>query len=75
MNNLPILDRIAALRASNAQHAESLPDLLDQANVTIRHLQARIDQLMLEHCPHEMTTEQIANLASHHVTPHKELTP
>jgi len=33
--------------------------------------QAQIDQLMLEHCPSEMTAEQLANWKKHQV-PHVE---
>ena len=32
-----------------------------------RHLQARIDQLMLEYCPDEITPEQITNWQAHQV--------
>ena len=31
----------------------------------INHLQAKIDQLMLEYCPEEMTEEQIAEWGKH----------
>lgn len=65
MNTQTFQDRVAVIRAANAQHTDSLPDLLDAANHRIRHLQSRIDKLMLEYCPHEMTTEQIANYALH----------
>jgi hypothetical protein len=35
------------------------------ADIEIEHLQARIDALMLEHCPDEMTPEQVANWERH----------
>ena len=39
----------------------------DFAERKIEELQAKIDSLMLEYCPQEMTEEQVANWGKHQV--------
>jgi len=41
------------------------PQLLREAVKEIDSLQAKIDSLMLEYCPDEMTEDQIANWGKH----------
>lgn len=41
--------------------------LLSEKDKEIQSLQARIDELMLEYCPNDMTKEQIENWEKHQV--------
>ena len=41
--------------------------LLEECKATIEQLQAKIDWLMLEYCPDEMTEEQMDNWGKHQV--------
>ena len=40
---------------------------------TIQHLQAKIDSLMLEYCPEDMTAEQVAEWEKHQVPSKQEI--
>jgi len=44
-----------------------LVELCDAALARIHSQQAKIDELMLEYCPGEMTPEQVENYAKHQV--------
>lgn len=43
----------------------NIVDQLFKANKTIDHLQAKIDDLMLEYCPDEMSVTQIKEWMNH----------
>lgn len=48
-------------------HASQLADHLQALLDTLASMQARIDSLMLEHCPDEMTEEQHQEWAAHQI--------
>lgn len=54
----------AELEAMRSTWAESNRCYLEQFN-RAEALQAQIDRLMIEHCPHEMTQEQVDNWKRH----------
>lgn len=55
-----LADEIKALRAQLSKLQPTSQDVLDA-----ERLQARIDALMFEYCPNEMTQEQIATFEKH----------
>lgn len=61
MNNAAYVTAIVNLNEKNRQQAERIAELTKEVDVK----QAKIDALMLEYCPEEMTQEQIDNWASH----------
>ena len=58
-----LMDEYLKLERANARQAEQLAAAVTDANSK----QARIDELMLEYCPDEMTPEQIEEWAKHQV--------
>lgn len=50
--------------AYNSQ-SEELEGIYEKHQIEIEALQARIDELMLEYCPEDMTKEQIENWKAH----------
>jgi hypothetical protein len=61
-----ILDNLAEHKII---HTDILPFHIDTIkNKEIAHLQAKIDSLMLEYCPEEMTKEQLDNWGDNQVT-------
>lgn len=60
----PVDSLVMRLRAM-ARHEHDDLSVADEAADMIEAMQARIDALMLEHCPGEMTQEQIANWQKH----------
>lgn len=49
-----------------------MPDVLDEVIALLHSQQAKIDWLMLEYCPDEMTQEQKENWAAHQKPAHEE---
>ena len=67
MNSLDLKkQREAELSALRAEVA-SLKEQLAAAKKDVDSKQARIDELMLEYCPNEMSPEQIEEWAKHQV--------
>jgi hypothetical protein len=68
-NAAKVAELAAAERQRNvfAQQANEYAEEVRALRARIAELEARIDALMLEHCPDEMTPEQVAEWAKHQV--------
>ena len=64
------VERMRATERKFGTLMHELMDERDQLRAAVARLQARIDALMLEYCPDEMTAEQTAEWARHQV-PHQ----
>lgn len=60
--NQVYINKVVELRN---QYNESIKLVTEEANKKNEHLQYRIDNLMLEYCPEEITVSQFANYAVH----------
>jgi len=56
--------RIEAIERETAQAEEKLTQVQNSARKEFKRLQSKIDMLMLEYCPEEMTQEQKDNWAA-----------
>jgi hypothetical protein len=59
--------RIEELEARGIQEKSMLDFAYERGKAELAHLEWRIDELMSEYCPEEMTGEQLANWVAHQV--------
>lgn len=59
------LRHIDAMTREGLHDKSAIAGELAARDIEIERLQARLDALMLEHCPDDMTPEQLSNWAAH----------
>lgn len=65
---MSLIQRLRKLHDDLSCERFTVREAARQAADKIEELQARIDELMLEYCPEEMTAEQLEEWAKHQVT-------